>query len=130
MADCGGNFRADTDYWWIYGVETGGNLRRIRGGNRIADCGGNFRADTGGFTGWKQAEIYDGYAVEKTGRKCSQLDCDLRPYEQLWRARRRVKVKRAAAPRARLTADPRPISPIYIIRQLDCTTCYHYGHKA
>ena len=30
-------------------------------------------------------EVCDGYAVEKTGRKCSQLDCDLRPYEQLCR---------------------------------------------
>ena len=54
-------WKSQVGLWWkhqdgngrIYGAETGGSLRR------------------------------DGYAVEKTGRKCSQLDCDLRPYEQL-----------------------------------------------
>ena len=53
-------WKSQVGLWWkhrdgngrIYGAETGGRLRRIRGG--------------------------------KTGRKCSQLDCDLRPYEQLW----------------------------------------------
>ena len=60
----------------------------LRGGNRKSDCGGNIRTETGGFTGRKQAEVCDGYAVEKTSRKCSQLDCDLRPYEQLWTADR------------------------------------------
>ena len=41
--------------------------------------------------------------MEKTGRKCSQLDCDLRPYEQLCYASRIVLGPASLVMRARMT---------------------------
>ena len=49
--------------------------------------------------------------MEKTGRKCSQLDCDLRPYEQLCavqiRLQNEIKLKHARG----AVADYRSLKP-------------------